>query len=312
MTPVDREAGRAGTGRRVLVTGGGGFLGAWIIRRLTGLGFAVRIFDLAADRRLLRSIAGGAAEDVEWVCGDVSDTSAMVEAAGGCTEIIHLAGLLTPACKDDPLLGARVNVIGTINAFEAARAHDIDGVIYTSSGGVFGPDDHRQPLPTTHYGAYKLASEGNARAYWEDARLSSIGFRPFVIYGPGRESGLTAGITTACRAAANGSPYVVGFRGEVALVYVDDVATAYVRALLELPVGASVINLTGHLTTVEETVGIIREIVPDAKIGFEGPPIPSASGAANEWATCGLGLAEERTLHTGLAETIAFYREKSD
>ncbi len=308
MTRANDAAGETGIGRRVLLTGGAGFLGISITRRLIELGFSVRVFDLTGDRRGLEAIAGGATEKAEWICGDVSDTAAMLDAARDCTEIIHLAGLLTPACKDDPLLGARVNIIGTINAFEAARAHGIEGLVYTSSGGVYGPDDDRQPFPTTHYGAYKLASEGNARAYWEDAHISSVGFRPFVVYGPGRESGLTAGITIACRAAADGGNYVVGFCGPVALVYVEDVTTAYVGAILKKPLGATTVNLTGHLTTVEEAVGIIREIVPGAEIGVEGPPIPSASGAPNEWATCGLELPDERSLRRGLAETIEFYR----
>ncbi len=295
-------------GERILITGGGGFLGAWIIRRLSNRGVSVRVFDISEDRRLPKAIAGAVADEVDWVSGDVADTAAMCEAARGCSAVVHLAGLITPACMNDPVLGAQVNVIGTLNAFEAAIANDIDSVVYTSSGGVFGPDDARVPFPTTHYGAYKLANEGSARAYWEDARISSIGFRPFVVYGPGRESGLTAGITLACKAAANGSRYTVGFSGIVGLVHVEDVATAYVNALLKKPRGARTVNLTGHHTTVEEAVTLISELVPGAEIAIDGPQIPSASGAQNEWTTCGLDLPDERSLRQGLSDTIDFYR----
>lgn len=306
MTP--KPGNTPGGGQRILMTGGGGFLGAWIIRRLCDLGFSIRVFDLDRDRALAGAIAGDVIDEIDWVRGDVTDTAAMRKAAAGCQGIVHLAGLLTTACVDDPLSGARVNVIGTLNAFEAAKANDITSVIYTSSGGIFGPDDARVPFPTTHYGAYKLANEGNARAYWQDARIASVGFRPFVVYGPGRESGLTAGVTLACRAAADGSRYVVGFSGAVGLVYVDDVAIAYVKALMKKPAGATTVNLTGHLTTVEEAVGVVNDLVPEADISVEGPPIPSASSAKNEWSTCGLGLSDERSLRDGLSETIAFYR----
>ena len=67
---------------------------------------------------------------------------------------------MTPTCQADPLLGARVNVIGTLNAFEAAKANGITQVFYTSSGGVYGLKDNQPPFPSTHYGAFKLANEG--------------------------------------------------------------------------------------------------------------------------------------------------------
>ncbi len=199
--------------KKVLITGGGGFLGAWILRLLHSQGILARIFELKDDRRHIEMIAAEAGRHAEWVTGDVADTEAMIEAARDCDAIIHLAGLMTPACQANPLLGARVNVIGTLNAFEAAKTHGISHVTYTSSGGVFGLEDDQAPFPLTHYGAFKLANEGNARAYWEDAGISSFGFRPFVIYGPGRDAGLTAGISLACLAAARGEAYSVAFSG---------------------------------------------------------------------------------------------------
>lgn len=191
----------------VLVTGGGGFLGAWIIRRLTARGIAVRVFDRREDRGIVRTIAGDIADRLDWRTGDVASASDVSRAAEGCDFAIHLAALLTPACAENPILGARVNLIGTLNVFEAAKTGGMRGVAYASSAGVFGPNDGAIPFPTTHYGAFKLACEGCGRAYWEDARLSSIGFRPAIVYGPGRETGLTAGPSIACREAAAGRSY---------------------------------------------------------------------------------------------------------
>jgi len=294
--------------KKVLITGGGGFLGAWILRLLHSQGILARIFELKDDRRHIEMIAAEAGRHAEWVTGDVADTEAMIEAARDCDAIIHLAGLMTPACQANPLLGARVNVIGTLNAFEAAKTHGISHVTYTSSGGVFGLEDDQAPFPLTHYGAFKLANEGNARAYWEDAGISSFGFRPFVIYGPGRDAGLTAGISLACLAAARGEAYSVAFSGPIALVYVEDVARAYVEAMMQKTTGAKTANLSGHATTVEETVRIIHSVTGLADISISGEPIPSLSTARNEWDSCGLKLPAEHSLAEGLAKTIAFSR----
>src|SRR5258706_2109204 len=207
---------------RVLVTGGSGFIGAWMLRRFVARNWDVRVFDIKDDRRLTREIVGPAADSLAWTVGDVSDGAAVTEAAAGCDVIAHLAAVLTPACQADPVRGAQVGLIGTLNAFLAARRHKMKGVVYMSSASVFGPDDGTQPLPLTHYGAFKLAGEGSARAFWEDDKLPSIGFRPLVVYGPGREIGLSAGPSLACRAAARGEPYVVPFTGSTDFLFVDD------------------------------------------------------------------------------------------
>ena len=297
---------------RALITGGGGFMGAWIVRQLVADGIDVRIFDLQDDRTLVREFAGAeAAATIEWVVGDIADTSAVIEAARHCRTIVHLAGVLTPACRDDPLLGARIDVLGTLNVFEAAKRQQISKVVYTSSGGVFGPLDDIVPFPTTHYGAFKLANEGSARAYWEDAGIASVGFRPFVVYGPGRESGLSAGPTIACRAAAEGLPYVIPLSGKIALVYVEDIAVAYASAVRTQLHGAHTFNLTGQCVDMEEVVAEIQRICPGARISCEGPALPSSATVRNEWKNAILPLDEERTLREGLERTIAYYRGRT-
>jgi UDP-glucose 4-epimerase len=175
---------------QVLVTGGSGFIGAWLIKRLTAAGHRIRIFDASTDRKLVHDIAGPAvAEKLDWRSGDVAEPEQVMASAEGCDGIIHLAGVLTPACKADPIRGAKINLLGTLNVFNVAHARGIKRIVYTSSAGVFGPTDGRTPYPTTHYGAFKLACEGSARAFWEDAKIASIGFRPYIVYGAGREVG---------------------------------------------------------------------------------------------------------------------------
>lgn len=294
---------------RVLVTGGSGFLGAWIIKRLTAKGHAVRIFDMSDNQRLVAAIAGAdVAAAAEWVKGDIVAGVEVLAAAKGCDAIVHLAGVLTPFCAQNPVRGAEINLIGTLNVFEAARARGIARVVYTSSAGVYGPDDGKFPYPHTHYGAFKLACEGCARAYWADHRISSIGFRPYIVYGPGRESGLTAGPSLAARAAARGEAYVMTYRGTAGLVYVDDVAAAYEAATYREPDGAHVFNMVGEVASNEDVVAAIRTVVPGARITIDGP-LPAFAPDVDPGDTYDALPGLPRTsLAEGMARTIAFYR----
>ena len=295
---------------RVLVTGGSGFLGAWIIRRLARRNHAIRIFDMSDNRRIVSAIAGAEAADaVEWLKGDIVSGREVAAATADCDAVVHLAGVLTPACAKDPVRGAEINLIGTLNVFEAAKARGIDRVVYTSSAGVYGPDDGERPFPHTHYGAFKLACEGSARAYWHDDRIASVGFRPYIVYGPGRESGLTAGPSLACRAAARGEAYTIPYRGTAGLVFVDDVAAAYEAATLRDPDGAHVVNMVGEVATNDDVVAAIREVVPGARIGIDGPVpqmAPNVDPGDVERVLPGL---PKTSLRDGIARTIAFYRD---
>ena len=134
---------------RVLCTGGAGFLGAWLAKRLLAAGHAVRVFDRRDDRRLMDDIVGAQAAAIEWRTGDVAQPAEVMAASEGCDAIAHLAALLTPACRADPITGTNVNLIGTINVFEAARQRKMRNVVYASSAGVFGPNDGVVPFPMT-------------------------------------------------------------------------------------------------------------------------------------------------------------------
>ncbi|MCR9072511.1 MAG: NAD-dependent epimerase/dehydratase family protein [Alphaproteobacteria bacterium] len=292
----------------VLITGGGGFLGAWIIRRLAARGIDMRVFDRREDRGVVRAIAGDVADQLDWRTGDIAAGSDLSRAAEGCDFAIHLAALLTPDCAENPILSAQVNLIGTLNVFEAAKSAGMRGVAYASSAGVFGPDDGAVPYPTTQYGAFKLACEGSARAYWADARISSVGFRPAIVYGPGRETGQTAGPTLACRAATVGQSYTIGYSGRADMIYVDDVAAVFEAAATRSFEGAHAFSLVGEVADVSEIAAGIRHHVPNAVIDWCGPPLslhpviaPSPIGAV-------LGELPHTPLIDGLGRTVAFYQ----
>jgi UDP-glucose 4-epimerase len=294
---------------RILLTGGGGFMGAWIVRRLTRSGIDVRIFDISPSRVTVAQIAGDAvARDLDWRIGDISVTDEVKAAAKGCDGVIHLAGVLTPACKANPVRGAEIDLIGTLNVFEAAREHGFASVVYASSAGVFGPDDPVHPSPTTHYGAFKLAGEGCARAYWADVQLPSIGFRPLVVYGPGRETGLSAGPSLACRAAAYGEAYDHPFTGASGFVYVDDCAALFEHALQASIKGAAVYNVIGDMVRVDDVLAEIRRNVPAARLSASGPPLPIAPGIREEGLDDLLPGRQRTSLAQGIKATIDHYR----
>jgi nucleoside-diphosphate-sugar epimerase len=151
--------------------------------------------------------------------------------------VIHLAGLQVPTCRENPVLGAKVNVIGTLNIFEAAKKLAKLGrapvrIVYASSAAIFGADadygeqavgDMSVPKPSSHYGAYKLCTEHAAKAYWIANQIPSVGLRPLTVYGPGRDLGLTSFPTRAIAAAIKGQKFDISFSGNTVYTYVEEV-----------------------------------------------------------------------------------------
>src|SRR5580692_2769902 len=246
---------------RVLITGGYGFIGAWIIRNLLARGDQVWVFDLKEDPRRLRQILPEVeVRKVEFVQGDVTDLVALRTAIGknSISHIIHLAGLQVPTCRADPMLGAKVNVLGTLAVFEAVKSvgDQIKRLVYASSAAVFGgPDkypagslsDDVLLVPSTHYGVFKCCNEGNARIYFQDSGLSSVGLRPWTVYGVGRDFGMTSEPTRAIKALALGRRCHITYGGFQDLQHVDDVAKTFVRCVEAPYQGAKSYNLRGHV-----------------------------------------------------------------
>jgi nucleoside-diphosphate-sugar epimerase len=246
---------------RVLLTGGYGCIGSWIVRNLLRRGSRAWVYDLREDpRRLHLILSDEQVRQVGFVQGDVTDLDGLKRALGehGITHVVHLAGLQVPTCRADPVLGAKVNVLGTLAVFEAVRAAQpqVQRLVYASSAAVFGPpEDYAATLlgddvplrPTTHYGYFKCCNEGNARVYFQDHGLSSIGLRPWTVYGVGRDFGMTSEPTKAIKSLALGRPYHISYGGRQDLQYVDDVAGAFVRCLEAPYRGAKSYNLRGDV-----------------------------------------------------------------
>lgn len=265
-----------------LVTGASGCIGAWVVKLLVERGDRPVSFDLASDtRRLEQVLPRERLADVTFEEGDITDLNAVERALdrSGGGSIIHLAGLQVPFCKADPMAGAKVNVLGTVNVFEAAVRRGIQRVAYASSAAVYGPEldrvDEAAPCrPTTHYGVYKCANEGSGRIYHQDNGLTTVGLRPLTVYGVGRDQGLTSDLTKAMKAAVVGRRFVVRFSGSTDVIHARDVAAAFIEAADRAPAGAHVFNLHGDSETIRTVVDMIHTHAADPVIEIEGDPLP--------------------------------------
>jgi nucleoside-diphosphate-sugar epimerase len=263
---------------RVLLTGGYGCIGSWIVRNLLARDDQVWIYDLKEDLHRLRLILDEEQlRRVQFVPGDVTDLASLRQAIRQhqISHVIHLAGLQVPVCRADPLLGAKVNVLGTLAVFEAVRQAEgqVQRLVYASSAAVFGKPEMYAvgalgddvPLaPTTHYGVFKCCNEGNARIYFQDFGLSSIGLRPWTVYGVGRDFGMTSEPTKAIKCLALGRPYHISYGGVQDLQYVDDVAKTFVRCLEAAYQGAKSYNLRGQVVDLPAFHRALCEVDPAA------------------------------------------------
>ena len=293
--------------KNILIFGGCGFLGSWIVKALLKKNLEITIFDLIIKTDLLKKLIGNELKKINFIEGDITDYEQVLKATKDMNYVLNLAGLMTPDCASNPSLGAEVNVKGSINVFEAIKRHNIKFLIYTSSGGVYGNEDKYNPFPETHYGAFKLAVEGMARAYFNESLISSVGLRPFVIYGPGREVGGTAGVTLACKAAKQNFEYTVGFSGKVGFVYVEDVTNLVERLIDKAPVGAITMNINGITTSVENFVSIIKKNIPDANVKFSGKPLSVVEEILGGEPSKTFKDFKYTSLDNGINKTINFY-----
>ena len=299
------------------ITGAQGCIGSWVVKALAERGDAPVVFDRSEDRRRLAAIIEPAAlERVHFIAGDITDVAAVRSAlaASGARRIIHLAGLQVPTCKTDPVTGAFVNVIGTLNVFESAKSLNAERVVYASSAAVFGPGAGDNPIdeaaaaePSTHYGVFKRANEGNARVYFLDNGMSSVALRPLTVYGVNRDTGLTSDPTKAMKAAVLGIPFHIRFSGATDFQYVEDTAAAFIACADHAPDGAHVFNLHGETVDATRVAQVINQnsANPDRElITSGGPPIPIAPAMDDRAIRKVIGNLPRTPLEAGVRETM--------
>jgi len=309
---------------RFLVTGALGCIGAWTVRALVREETPVVALDLGRDhRRLAQIMTQDELAAVEFVVGDITDLAAVERTLDekAITNVVHLAALQVPFCRADPPLGARVNVVGTVNVFEAVRrrGHGMAPVVYTGSIGMFSASDadastgqlreDAEPHPGNHYGVYKHANEGTARIYWADAGVPSVGLRPMTVYGAGRDQGMTSSPTVAIAAAVLGTPFRISFGGATLFQYAEDVARTLLMASRAEPDGPRVFNLGGSAVAIDDWIGAIDDAVPGARdlLTFEPNPLPFPSDIQHD-GIAALGAVPVTPHAEAIGATAAIYQ----
>ena len=301
-----------------LVTGAMGCLGAWTLRHLVEQGKKTVSLDVSENRhRLNLRLAPQEQQAITFEQCDLREFEQVksVFERHKITHVIHLAALQVPFCRADPVMGAQVNVVGTVNIFEAARQLEIGHVSQASSIAVYGPAEsyptglikHDAPFdPRTLYGVYKQATEGIGRIYWQDHQLSSITLRPYTVYGVGRDQGLTSEPTKAMLAAVQSKPYVINFGGRMQFQMASDVARYFILAAEKKIEGAMGYNLGGPLTSVEDVAKIIMGIRNDSKIEVEETQLPFPEGFDDTMLKQQLPM-QETSLEDGIEQTMLHF-----
>lgn len=311
-----------------LVTGALGCIGAWTVRNLVKSGTRTIVFDLGTDTRRLKLVmTPDELAQVTFVQGDITAFAQVDKAMSEheITHVIHLAGLQVPFCRANPVLGAQVNVVGTVNVFESARRREgkTQRVVYASSAAVYDVDDAKPGEPVQHdapghpatlYGVYKLANEGTARVYWKENKVSSVGLRPYVVFGPGRDQGLTSAPTKAMFAAAVNHPYHIPYGGRADYEYADDTAKTFIACATVPFEGAEVFNTPGAVLSMRDVVAAIEQAAPDmrGKVTFDDNQLPfpeSMDGSPLERLLEPVGGVPRTPFADAVTETITIFCE---
>lgn len=303
---------------RFLVTGSMGCIGAWALHHLVKAGKDIVSFDLSENRSRLNLLLNAEEQtNITFIKGDLTDYSQVEEVIkqNNISHILHLAALQIPFCKADPIMGAQVNVVGTVNIFEAAKNAGIKHLALASSVGVYGPPEHypagivnsnAELKPDTLYGVYKQANEGTARVYWQDYSVSSITLRPYTVYGIGRDQGLTSEPTKAMLAAAKGESYDISFGGTMQFHFASDVAKQFIEAAQTPINGSKGFNLGTEPVKVATLAKLIEQQKEGIKVNSGDSPLPFPEGLSKgDYET--YSQIKETSIEKGIKETIEHF-----
>ncbi len=299
---------------KVLVTGSGGCIGAWVVSQLLKKEVEVVAADIETSNKRLFSLFNDTIE-LQYLTNvrmDVSNKQRVMDVISKQKPdaIIHLAALQVPFCKAKPSHSAMVNVVGTINILEAARQNGISRISYASSvaaSAMPSSNDTDQWLQTL-YGAYKVCNEQTANVYWQDWQVPSVGIRPSVVYGVGRDQGLSALPTNALLAACLKRPYNIAFSGDVGFVYTENIANAFIQAIANEIEGAAVYDYNGEACSVEKFVEIASQSICMNDITISGDALPFPSDLSNQPLIDGIGSFNEKDLKQGIQDTIIHFK----
>ena len=304
----------------VMVTGGTGFIGYRIVRKLVERGEQVVCFDLAPPRANLQPYL----DRIQVYRGDITQMPHLLEAVNvhGVQKIIHMAALLPPDTEERPHFGMHVNIQGTNNVFEAARWTGVERVVYASSIAVFGVQETfgQRPVneddlaaPANVYGFTKAANDFAAAQYIDRYGMDLRGVRICTVFGHGRVTGMTGMIGGLMMSLpAVGMPVDMPFHQDEAstMIHAEDAAEIFVRAAFSDRLNHRVYISGGHLATIREMGDIVRSLIPDARITTGDQTVPHVYLVDNSRMLADIGY-ELAPLRVRILEHINDAREEA-
>ena len=304
----------------ILVTGGSGFIGRHLVRRLIESGHTVTVFDKLDARPA--GAAGGSRLPVKVIIGDLLDPSALRTAleASSPRVVVHTAALVGPTLSlEEPLLTARINLDGTINVLEALRTAGGPRAVFISTEEVYGqfrhdPAPEDDPMsPVNPYGITKAAAEWYVDFYHRYHHLDSYVVRTSWVYGPGFPRGRLEAKIIADALEGRETVFPSGADQRTDYTYVDDLVEG-LRLLIEHPrPGHRLYNIaSGVSQSIREVGDILRRLLPTARIAIgpglletgPGVPMPQKGGLDISRARRDLGYRPQVTIEAGLSRCV--------
>ncbi len=308
--------------KKVIVTGGAGFIGSHLAEELVGRGYQVVILDDLSTGKIENIQELLKKDNVRFVRGSITNLPLLKKALQDAHFVFHLAALSSvPRSIDNPQASHEVNVNGTLNVLLAAKEHHVKKVIYASSSSVYGDTptlpkkEDMIPHPLSPYAVTKLAGEYYCQVFGGVYQLPVVCLRYFNVYGPRQDpaSQYAAVIPRFIKWALAGNSPVIFGDGEQTrdFTYVKDTVEATILAAESEACG--VFNIArGESVTINQLAKLIIEL-----IGCDIKPVhqePRAGDIRHSLADISkakaFGYEPKYGLEAGLAETIGWFNEK--
>jgi len=266
---------------RFLVTGGAGFIGSNIVKKLVEKGYSVKVLDNFATGQ--RSNLEPFLKDIELIEGDIRDFWTVAKATKGIDYILHQAALPSvPRSIDNPLTTTEVNINGTLNLLEAARFNEVQRIVYASSSSVYGDspvmpkEENMKPMPKSPYAITKLAGEEYCMNFYQLYGLETVALRYFNVFGPRQNpfSQYSAVIPKFINMLKSNQKPTIWGDGETSrdFTYIDNVVDANILACEKKAAAGNVINIAcNNAYTLNDLVDKLNKIIGTNISPMHGP-----------------------------------------
>jgi len=258
---------------RIGITGGAGYIGSFLIKKLVDDGYNIVSIDdeSVGNYSYLRKLVP--AEKAELINGDIRDREKLLECWEGCDSVVHLAALSNlDICNEKPDEAISVNIFGTYSVMEAVKELGIKRVVFCSSASVYGtpteiPVKEATPLNALNlYGITKIAGENIMNAYWMNDKIETINLRFGNLYGVGLYTPWYAVIPKFVDLAIQGEKMTVYGDGQATrdYIHIEDIARAIIKSIKTEKIGGETFNVGGETFTVNQIARMVVEEVEKA------------------------------------------------